>query len=70
LLVGVEADSPAAEAGLMVGDILSGFAGQQVSEPDDLFTRLAGDLVGEQVELEILRAGQKQNLTVIIGERK
>lgn len=70
LLVGVETDSPAAEAGLMVGDILSGFAGQQVSEPDDLFTRLAGDLVGEQVELEILRAGQKQNLTVIIGERK
>jgi len=70
LLVGVEADSPAAEAGLMVGDILSGFAGQQVSEPDDLFTRLAGDLVGEQVELEILRAGQKQKLTVIIGERK
>jgi len=70
LLVGVEADSPAAEAGLMVGDILSGFAGQQVSEPDDLFARLAGDLVGEQVELEILRAGQKQKLTVIIGERK
>jgi S1-C subfamily serine protease len=70
LLVGVELDSPAAEAGLMVGDILTGFAGEQVAEPDDLFTRLAGALVGKHVEIEILRAGQKQGLTVTIGERK
>jgi len=70
LLVGVESDSPAGEAGLMVGDILTGFAGEPVAEPDDLFTSLAGEMIGEQVSLEILRAGQMQELKVTIGERK
>ena len=70
LLVGIESDSPADEAGLMVGDILTGFAGEPLTEPDDLFACLAGEVVGEQVALEILRAGQKQELKVTIGERK
>ena len=70
LLVGIESDSPADEAGLMVGDILTGFAGEPLTEPDDLFSCLAGEVVGEQVALEILRAGQKQELKVTIGERK
>ncbi|MGB5846132.1 MAG: trypsin-like peptidase domain-containing protein [Anaerolineales bacterium] len=69
LLVGVEPNSPAAESGLMVGDILTGFAGTPVTEPDDLFTRLAREVVGQPVMLEILRAGQKQEVTVTIGER-
>jgi len=70
LLVGVEANSPAEKAGLMVGDILTGFAGQAVSDPDDLFAILAGVAVGEQVEIEILRAGKRQDQKVTIAERK
>jgi S1-C subfamily serine protease len=69
LLVGIEPNSPAAESGLMVGDILTGFAGTPVTEPDDLFTRLAREVVGQPVMLEILRAGQKQEVAVTIGER-
>lgn len=70
LLVGIEAKSPAADAGLMVGDILTGFAGESVSDPDELFVSLAGGLVGSPTSLEILRAGQLQEVTVTIGERK
>lgn len=70
LLVGVESKSPAEQSGLMVGDILTGFGDQPVRDPDDLFASLAGEVVGEQVVLEILRAGDKLELKVTIGERK
>jgi S1-C subfamily serine protease len=70
LLVGVEDDSPAERGGLLVGDILVALSGNPVSEPDDLSARLMGSMVGQPVVLQILRGGQPQNLTVIIGERK
>jgi S1-C subfamily serine protease len=70
LLMGVEKDSPAAEAGLMVGDILVGFAGEPVVDPDDLFIRLTGEVVGRPTKVEILRAGKLEQVTVTIGERK
>jgi S1-C subfamily serine protease len=70
LLVGVERDSPAAAGGLMVGDILTGIAGGSVSDPDELLSRLAGDLVGQPTPVEVLRGGQLATITVTIGERK
>lgn len=70
LLVGIEKDSPAAAAGLLVGDILVGFAGQPISDPDDLLTRLIGDVVGSSIEVEILRGEEQRLVPVIIGERR
>ncbi len=70
LLVGVETDSPAEKGGLLVGDILVGLAGREVSDPDDLSARLMGSVVGQPAVLEVLRGGQPTEFTVIIGERK
>lgn len=70
LLVGVESDGPAEKAGLLVGDILVGLAEQPVSDPDELLTRLVGSLVGQPIQVEVLRGGQPQTIAVIIGERK
>lgn len=70
LLVGIEEDSPAAQGGLMVGDILVGLAGQPITDPDDLLARLAGALVGQSTLVEVLRAGQAQTIAVTIGERQ
>jgi len=70
LLVSVEKGSPAEKGGLMVGDILTGFAGQPISESDELFARLAGEVVGQPVKVEVLRGGHLQEDTVTIGERK
>jgi len=70
LLMEVEDGSPAAQAGLMVGDILVGLGGSPVSDPDDLLARLVGEIVGQNTPLEVLRGGQKLTISVRIGERK
>lgn len=70
LLVGVEEGGPAAQAGLLVGDILVGLAGAPVTDPDDLLTRLVGAMVGQSTQLQVLRGGQPVDFAVIIGERK
>ena len=69
LIVGVEHGSPAAQGGLMVGDILMGVAGEPVLHHDELFTRLNGDVVGKPTPVELLRGGRPQTLNVVIGEK-
>jgi len=70
LVVGVEDDSPAEQGGLLVGDILVGLAGEPITDPDQLSSRLAGSIVGQSAAVEILRGGQPLTITVKIGERK
>jgi S1-C subfamily serine protease len=70
LLVGIENDSPASNAGLIVGDILLSIAGQPVEEHDQLLSYLAGDVIGKPVPVEILRGGQRQSVTLMVGEQK
>lgn len=70
LLVGVEDDSPASRAGLLVGDILVGLGGEALDDPDQLLARLVGSLVGRPAAVDILRGGQPMTVQVTIGERK
>ncbi len=70
LLVSVEENSPAEAGGLMVGDILTGLAGQPLTDPDELLARLTGEVVGQATPVEVLRGGQPTLITVTIGERK
>ncbi len=69
LVVGLEKDSPAAKGGLMVGDILTGIAGQTVEHHDELFARLNGDVVGKSTPIDVLRGGDLKTVNVVIGER-
>lgn len=69
LVVSVEKKSPAAQGGLIVGDILVAIAGEPVHQHDELFARLNGDVAGKSTPIEILRGGQPQTLSIIIGER-
>jgi S1-C subfamily serine protease len=70
LLAGIEDDSPAAAADLMVGDILVGVAGRPVSDHDELFIALGGDTVGKPVPVEILRGGRLETVSVTVVERQ
>ena len=69
LIVGVENGSPAANGGLIVGDILVGVAGGPVLHHDELFARLDGDVAGKSAPVDILRGGQPQTLNILIGEK-
>ena len=69
LLVGIEEDSPAAVAGLMVGDILVTFNSQPLKDHDELQLYLKPELAGQPAAVELLRGGQKLDLTVKLEER-
>ena len=69
LVAGVTAGSPAAAAGLLVGDVLLAFDGHAVESPEDLMDLLVGDRVGRQAALRVLRGGVPTELTVTVGER-
>ena len=64
LVSGIAADSPAAQAGLLVGDILVTLAGQPLTDPLDLKHLLGGDLIGTSLDIAGLRGGAAQTVTV------
>jgi len=69
LVVGVTAGSPAATAGVLVGDVLLEFDGHPVEAPEQLLDLLLGDRVGKAVPLKVLRGGALTQLMVTVGER-
>jgi S1-C subfamily serine protease len=69
LIVRVEEGSAAEQGGLLIGDILVGFAGQALNDPSELQAALAGDMAGKSVAVEVIRGGALQSLNVTVGER-
>ena len=69
IVVNVRAESPAASAGLIIGDVIVAIGGHVIAEPDDLVTVLRPDRVGETVAVSILRGGEPRELEVLVGER-
>ena len=57
LLNSIEADSPAAAVGLLVGDILVGLDGEAVARPEDPTLLLQGSQMGQTVSAQIVRGG-------------
>ena len=69
LVVGVEDGSPAGEGGMLLGDILVSLDATPIVDTDELQTLLAGDRVGREVPVGIVRGGELQTLRVTVGER-
>jgi S1-C subfamily serine protease len=69
LVVGVTSGSPAAAAGVLVGDVLTEFDGHPIESPEELLDLLLGDRVGRKVTLKVLRGGKAVDLAVAVGER-
>ena len=69
LVVSVESSSPAAKAGLTLGDTLVAFGDNAVQSHDDLLAVLTGDLVDTAVSLKFVRGGQVHTTDVTVGAR-
>jgi len=68
LVASLEDGGPAAQAGILVGDILVELDGIAITGPDSLRTTL-GDRPGQSAKLVLLRGGVKHDLQVTIGSR-
>jgi S1-C subfamily serine protease len=69
LLTGVEEESPAARAGLALGDVLLALDGTAVGQMGDLLPLLEADRIGTVATARIARAGSLQELPVTVGAR-
>ncbi len=68
LVAQVVPDSPAAEAGLEVGDVIIRFRGQEIPTSSALPPMVGRTPVNTEVEVEIIRDGSERTLTVALGE--
>jgi S1-C subfamily serine protease len=66
LISSVAEGSPAAQGGLLVGDVIVELGGAAVSSLEELRSRLQ---VGAQVALRVARGGQAHELTLAVAER-
>src|SRR5438477_3056509 len=64
-VVEVVADSPAAHAGVRSEDLIVAVNGSAVQGVEDLMREITGDLVGEAVQLDVIREGGQQVVEVV-----
>jgi len=68
LIVNVLPDTPAAKAGLILGDALVSLDGHPLRHPGDLLPLLDEERIGREAVLKVLRAGRVEEHRVTVGE--
>jgi serine protease DegQ len=69
IVVGVEPEGPAAQGGLVLGDVLLAIEGQPLSDLANLHAQLGEERIGKAVTLRILRGGEPRETSVTVGAR-
>jgi serine protease Do len=68
LIAGVQADAPAARAGLEPGDVITSVNGQAITNPRDLAMEIASVQPDGQAKLQVLRDGETKTVEVKVGQ--
>ncbi|HVA11767.1 MAG TPA: S1C family serine protease [Stellaceae bacterium] len=69
LVMSLDPEGPAAQAKLLVGDIIQSWNGKSVTRVREVMHLLTPESVGSQVELGLLRGGAPASLRLAIAER-
>ncbi len=69
IVVSVQADGPAAQAGVLLGDVLVTLDGGPTGDLDAVQAALARKRAGDTVSATVIRAGAPRQLTITLGER-
>jgi S1-C subfamily serine protease len=69
MVVSIEPDGPASQAGVLLGDMLVGLGESQIEEIEDLQSFLDSGVMGEAVKARFIRAGKLQEVTITPRER-
>jgi S1-C subfamily serine protease len=64
LIVSIEPNSPAEQAGLQAGDVIVGFDDRPISGIDELHKCLTGDRVGVPAHLTLIRGPEKRTIAI------
>ncbi|MFP5347410.1 MAG: S1C family serine protease [Actinomycetes bacterium] len=64
----VTPDGPAARAGIKPGDVIVGFEGRPVTEPDQLIVAIRAQTPGDTVTLDVRSGGEQRRVDVVLDE--
>lgn len=70
LVSSVEPESPAAQAGVKAGDVITSVAGRAVSDPGDVTARIREATPGSPVEIRIMRDKKEMTMKATLPERR
>ena len=69
LVTHVQSKAPAAQAGVMVGDVIVSFNGKHVHGVHEILHRIRALHIGDTISLAVLRGGAKLDLTVSVADQ-
>ncbi len=69
VIVGLESGGPAEQQGLFIGDIIVRVGDTAVGSVDQLMEQLSGDVVGQSVDIAVIRGGELTSKSIVAGER-
>jgi S1-C subfamily serine protease len=69
MVVSLDPNGPARRAQMLIGDIVTAWNGEPVRSVRNVFRRLSSEIIGQKIELAIVRAGKVASAKIEIAER-
>jgi len=69
IVLDVQPNGPAHQAGLVIGDILVSIGGRQITHFEDVQAQLSAEAIGRSVAVKYVRGGAPCEGSVVVGER-